>query len=407
MIAGMRAGLVVDGDGHVMEEPNDIWTPERIDHDRWGDWVPRKDVIDEIYEIVSVGGVVRGGGKELHDQMAAAVGMTPREFYDLLEGLRRLGGHDPNARCADLDADGIDAVVLYPSLAMFFGPVDEIPALRDVEFVADCMRAYNDWLADFCAAAPDRLFGVAAVPLQDVERAVAETERAVARGLRGVFVRPSAYVGELPLNHHVYDPFWSACQDLGVPVAFHPGVHVDTPGACRKFGLVAVSENQTITNMAMDELHGGSALGQAVGNTVDMIVTMGRVLMGGVCERFDRLRLVFLESSGGWVPSILERMDEQVQAFPLERRWLSLLPSEYFRRQCYVSFEPEEWNLAACSDALGADRLLWASDYPHPEYHPGVLDELRERIAPLPPADQQRILGANAVDCYGLPLALA
>jgi predicted TIM-barrel fold metal-dependent hydrolase len=92
---------------------------------------------------------------------------------------------------------------------MFFGPCDEIPALRDVAFVADCQRAYNDWLADFCAHEPARLFGVAAAPLQDVGRACAEVEHAVARGLRGVFVRPSAYIDELPFNHHVYDDFCS------------------------------------------------------------------------------------------------------------------------------------------------------------------------------------------------------
>jgi predicted TIM-barrel fold metal-dependent hydrolase len=396
---------IVDGDGHVMEEPNDIWTPERIDVERWRDWVPRKEVEDEIYETTYIGGVVRGGGRELHDQMAAAVGMTPRQFYDLLESLRRPGGHDPHARLADMDVDGIDAVVLYPSLAMFFGPVDEIAALHDVEFVHACLRAYNDWLAEFCAAAPHRLFGMAAVPLQDVERAVEETQRAVARGLKGVFIRPSAYVDELPLNHRVYDPFWAACETLGVPVAFHPGVHVDTPGACRKFGLVAICENTTVTNMATSELYGGSALGQAVGNCVDMIVTMGRLLMGGVCERFPSLQFVLLESSGGWVPSILERMDEQVQAFPLERRGLSMLPSEYFRRQCYVSFEPEEWNLAAAAEMLGTDRILWASDYPHPEYHAGVVDDVRARVGKMPDEAQRRILGANAIECYHLPLA--
>jgi len=124
--------------------------------------------------------------------------------------------------------------------------------------------------------------------------------------------------------------------------------------------------------------------------------------MGGVCERFPRLKLVFLESSGGWVPSVLERMDEQVQAFPLEKRWLSLLPSEYFARQCYVSFEPEEWNFASAAERLGVDRVLWASDYPHPEYHPGVVDELREHIAPLGEADRARVLAGNAIDCYGL-----
>jgi predicted TIM-barrel fold metal-dependent hydrolase len=95
-------------------------------------------------------------------------------------------------------------------------------------------------------------------------------------------------------------------------------------------------------------------------------------------------------------------MDEQVQAFPLEKRWLSLLPSEYFSRQCYVSFEPEEWNLAAAAVKLGTDRVLWASDYPHPEYHPGVVDEIRERVGPLGADDRARVLGANAVACYAL-----
>ena len=97
-------------------------------------------------------------------------------------------------------------------------------------------------------------------------------------------------------------------------------------------------------------------------------------------------------------------MDEQVQAFPLEKRWLSLLPSEYFRRQCWASFEPEEWNLAACAEWLGADRVLWASDYPHPEYHPGVVKDVRESIAPLPEESQLRILGTNAIDAYRLPV---
>jgi predicted TIM-barrel fold metal-dependent hydrolase len=304
-----------------------------------------------------------------------------------------------------MDRDGIDVAVLYPSTALFFGPDDPIDAFHDVEFVLDCQRAYNDWVAEYCAAHPRRLFAMAGVPLQAPDLAVMEAERAVReRGLQGVFVRPSAYVEELPLNHSVYDPFWAACQNLDVPVAFHPGVHVDTPGACRKFRLVAESENMMVTNMAMDELHGGSGLGQAVGNTVDMIVTLGRLLMGGVCERYPRLRSLFLESGGGWIPTQLERMDEQVKAFPLEKRWLSLLPSEYFRRQCWAGFEPEEWNLAACAEWLGPGRVLWASDYPHPEFHPEVVKELREAIAPLPEDARRKILGENAISAYKLPL---
>jgi uncharacterized protein len=394
--------LVVDADGHTME-PDDLWV-ERMDATKWGDWIPRKVVEDEVYETIYTGGVVRVGGRELRDQLARKVGKTPRELYELLLSIRVPGGHDPQARLADMDRDGIDIAVLYPSLALFFGPLDPVPALHDVEFVTACQRAYNDWVAEYCAAAPERLFAMAAVPLQDPERAVAEAERAVTGvGLRGVFIRPSPYVDELPLNHSVYDRFWAACQDLDVPVALHPGVHVDTPGACRKFGLVRESENMMLVNSAVDERYGGSGLGQAVGNTVDMIVSMGRLLMGGVCERFPRLRFLFLESGGGWIPTQLQRMDEQVKAFPLERRWLRLLPSEYFARQCWAGFEAEEWNLAACAEFLGADRILWASDYPHPEFHPEVVKELKEAIAGLSEPDQARILGDNAVEAYRLP----
>jgi predicted TIM-barrel fold metal-dependent hydrolase len=396
--------VVVDADGHTME-PDDLWTA-RMDASRWGDWIPRRVVEDEVYEITYTGGVVRGGGRELQDKLASAAGLTAGEFYGLLESLRTPGGYDPDARLVDMDRDGIDAAVLYPSQAMFFGPLDPIPALHDIDFVTDCIRAYNDWVAEYCSASPTRLYAMAAVPLQDVARAVAELHRAVEQlGLRGAFIRPSAYVDELPLSHPVYAPFWEAAQELDVPIALHPGVHVDTPGACRKFGLVLESENMMVTNSAVDELHGGSGLGQAVGNMVDMVVSMGRLLMGGVCERYPRLRFLFLEAGGGWIPTLLERMDEQVKAFPLEKRWLSLLPSEYFRRQCYAGFEAEEWNLADCARWLGTDRVLWASDYPHPEYHPGVLDEVTEAVAGLSAPDRERILGGNAVAAYNLDLA--
>jgi predicted TIM-barrel fold metal-dependent hydrolase len=319
------------------------------------------------------------------------------------------GGHDPHARIEAMDADGLDAAVVYPTKALQFGPCDPIAAIRDnVEFVDDCLRAYNDWAAEYCAAFPDRIFGIAAVPLQDIDRAVTEAERAVnTLGLRGIAIRPSAYVGEAPFSNRVYDPFWAACQDLDVPIGLHPIAHVDTPGANRKFQLLRDHPSLNMTNSAVDEEHGGSALGQAIGNPVDMIVSMGRLLMGGVCERFPRLRFIFLESGGGWCATQLERMDEQIEAFPLEGRRLSLLPSEYFRRQCYISFDAGEWNLAASAEFIGTDRILWASDYPHPEYKPDVVTTLRASVASLPEVDQRRVLGLNAADAYGIRVAHA
>jgi hypothetical protein len=185
---------------------------------------------------------------------------------------------------------------------------------------------------------------------------------------------------ELPLNHSVYDPFWAACQELGVPVGFHPGVHVDTPGACRKFGLVVDSPNMMVTNMAMDEIHGGSGLGQAVGNAADMIVTLGRITMGGLCERFPSLKFIALESGGGWVRRF-ERMNSAGEGVPLEKRWLSLL--ERAKRQCRRPSEggnSPRRQRARCRLA-GCRRRISA-----PEYH----------------LDRQR--GARAIEPLSMPI---
>ncbi|HEY8217545.1 MAG TPA: amidohydrolase family protein [Acidimicrobiia bacterium] len=400
--------VVIDGDGHLMEPP-DLWS-QRMDAGKWGDWIPHVSPDDQAFYI---GGVARIGGTGMNEQVAAINGVTVDEllasYARTMASTDSTGGHDPHARIAAMDSDGLDAAVVYPTKALQFGPCDPIAAIREnVEFVHDCLRAYNDWAAEYCAAYPDRIFGIAAVPLQDVDRAVAEAERAVnTLGFRGVAIRPSAYVGEAPFSNRVYDPFWAACQDLDVPIGLHPIAHVDTPGANRKFRLLRDHPSLNMTNSAVDEEHGGSALGQAIGNPVDMIVSMGRLLMGGVCERFPRLRFVFLESGGGWCATQLERMDEQIEAFPLEGRRLSMLPSEYFRRQCYISFDPGEWNLAASAEFIGADRIIWASDYPHPEYTPEVVANLQRSISSLPEDDRRRILGLNAADAYRLPVARA
>jgi len=397
----MSAAAVIDADGHITE-PADLWR-DRMDRERWGPWVPFKEDVGDAYETTYIGGEPAVGGKEAIDTLCAKLGITPEQRYQLLLQMRIPGGADPVARLADMYRDGIDAAVLYPSQALFFGPQSPIAAVRDPDFVDACQRAYNDWIAEYCAQDARRLFGVASVPLQDVPMACAEARRAVEElHLVGVWARPSPYVDELPLSHEVYDPFWATCQQLDVPVAFHPAVYTDTPGACSKFRLVSDSANIMDANSLVGPTSGGSALGQAIGNTVDMMVTMGRLLMGGVCERFPSLRFIFLESGGGWAATQLQRMDEQVRAFPLERAWLSMLPSEYFKRQCYISFEPEEWNLAASAEHIGADRVLWASDYPHPEYHPGIVEELRSSLAPLPEQHQARVLGTNAIEAYRL-----
>ena len=143
----------------------------------------------------------------------------------------------------------------------------------------------------------------------------------------------------------------------------------------------------------------------AVGAPVDAIISLGRLLMGGVCERFPDLKFLILESGGGWAASILERMDEEIEANPQESRWLTMRPSEYFRRQCWISFEPNDPTLPRVADLIGEDRIIWASDFPHSDaVYPGSVKALEDTIAPLSDAVKDQIRGSNAVAAYGLPL---
>jgi predicted TIM-barrel fold metal-dependent hydrolase len=379
--------ILVDADAHVME-PSGVWV-ERMDATKWGDLIPYYlpedfDGKDSWY----VGGVRRAGGSAI---FGCSAGFDPEEL--LARNWKYTEGHaaawDPSARVTTLDSEGIDATVLYPSIALTFGPLDPIEAVRNPAFVLDLHRAYNEWIAEYCAAAPDRLFAMAAVPLQDIDLAVGEARRAV---------------GDLGLQG-VYDPFWAACQDLDIAIGLHPATHTDLPNAASKFHLIRRSADQAVANKVADEVVGGTAMSIAIGAPVDAIITLGRLLMGGVCERFPRLRFLVLESGGGWAASILERMDEEVKANPQESRWLSLLPSEYFRRQCWISFEPDDPTLPRLADLIGPDRILWASDFPHSDaIYPGAGKAIRNLVAPLPGDQRAMIAGGNAIQAYHLPL---
>ena len=295
------------------------------------------------------------------------------------------GGHDASARLVDMDREGIDAAVLYPTLLLEWR---EDPA----GFGALC-RAYNDWLRDYCAVDSSRLFGVGAVPLQDIPAAIAEMERAVNDlGFKAVFVRPAPYIGAKKLHDPVYNPFWDAAQALGCPIGVHPYPMADM--------------KNTVQLLALDDdSYGlpseGLTLRQGLGNAMDMMMATGWFVAGGICERFPRLKVVILEGSGGWMPTMLERFDHQQKVFG--NAYQRTLPSEVFARQCWVSFDPDECALAFSAEVLGPERIMWASDYPHPDAKiEGILDELREATERLDAEARRLVSGANAARFYDL-----
>jgi predicted TIM-barrel fold metal-dependent hydrolase len=134
------------------------------------------------------------------------------------EAEERRGGFDPHARIVDMDADGIDAAFLYPSLGLFAG------AVEDPGLAAGMCRAYNRWLADYCKPYPERLFGVAMLPMQSVELAVDEMRYAREKlGMRGGFLRPNPYHGKKMISDPMYEPFWAMAEDLDFSIGFHEG----------------------------------------------------------------------------------------------------------------------------------------------------------------------------------------
>jgi predicted TIM-barrel fold metal-dependent hydrolase len=210
-------------------------------------------------------------------------------------------------------------------------------------------------------------------------------------GFKAVMLRPAAYRGNKKLDHSDYDPFWRVAADLDCPIGIHPSPHPDMLNSCRMLGLSEGTTNPV----------DGLAMRQGITNAFDLQLAVALFVLGGICERHPGLRVAFLEGTGGWILPMLERFDHQFKIFGSSVQ--RTLPSELFARQCVISFDPDEVALAFTAEHLGADKILWASDYPHPDAKiPGVVKELEEAVATLPEQSRTQVLGAAACRFYKL-----
>lgn len=393
----------VDADGHILEHPSGFqqFAPAGFEDRVWHIETDKKG-----HEFA-----VMDGQRTPANFMALAgtAGMDAAARERAQRGeLRytevRPAAWDAPARMVDMDAERISVSVLYPTLLL------GIQGHPDVEFANVMCRTYNDWLSDHVQSSGGRLFGVAVLPQQDIDLSAAEIRRvADLPGIVGVFLRPNPSAEWRPFSDSVYDRLWEAASDTGLPVGLHPFLAADLPGACVGMRINRLRSSTSVSAMP-EEGSGTVAIDniyftQALANPFDMMSSMAFLLAGGVCERFSALRLVFLEAGGGWLVPWLERLDHHYEVFGWDVPDLRAAPSEYFRRQCWISFDPDESLLAftANSPLCGADRIVWASDYPHPDAtFPGVTKELDEAMAGLTAEQQRQIAGDNAVALYHL-----
>jgi predicted TIM-barrel fold metal-dependent hydrolase len=364
-------GCVVDADGHVLEplaafdvcpEPHRL----QVSRDSMG--------LDHVYV----------GGQEIVTVSLGKLGTPGSDMADLAHSPTydeaQPGGFDPNLRLADMDLEGIETAVLYPSLGLNFW------SITDADAAASLARAYNDWLAQYCATDSRRLHGAAMVPWQSTDAAIAELRRAHEElGFRVAFLRPNPCLGRT-IAHPRHEPFWKLAEDLDITIGIHEG------------------SSNTIETLGADRKPFNPLVLHAMSHAFEQMLACAQLISQGVMERHPDLRFVFLEAGGGWAPYWLWRLDEQVAGFGGYCPDMKLTPSEYFARQCWISFEIDEPSLPALAPLIGTDRIVWGSDYPHHDStFPGATRKLRATIAALPDAAQERVLGTNATQCYRLP----
>ncbi len=369
--------LIVDADGHVCE-PADLWEknlPSKLRDQgirlRWNADTGFDECWVEDGMATDRGLVGLGNAGESFDQFGKG-----RHYEDL-----NPAGFDPTERIKILDEERIDISVLYPGLGLKLG------AIKDPDLAVESCKVYNDWIASYADAHPDRLVGVGALPLQDPKRAAVEAVRIKSLGLKAGFARPNAYA-DRPLFDPVYTPLWEALEENDLPLAFHPAGLTDMPGASRALGhLMAPGTHHALILL------------------FDQQMTLSNLAYGGVLERHPGLKVIVLECGGGWIAHWMDRLDEFEESYGWATPNLSLSAGDYFRRQCWVSFDPGERTAPVLWPLVGKDRFIWASDFPHSDAkYPGVVDELIEHTADMDDEARRGLWGANALAMYDIPV---
>jgi uncharacterized protein len=384
------AGIpIIDTDTHVVEPP-DLWT-SRVSS-RWGDSVPHVRWDEAKQEDAWYAA----------DQRLGAVGAPAMAGWHehAPDHPRRWEDTDPvswdaSKRLEMMDRYGVHAQILYPNVAVF--DAKSILELRDHELQLACIRAYNDFQIEWGSVAPERFIATTCLPFWDLDATLAEIERCAALGHRGiVFTQDPGYFGLPHLTDRFWDPMWASAQEKGLPVNFH----------------IASGSLDLFTAGHPDNGKHANYAAMGVSFFMGNARTIAQLVTGGICHRFPRLDFVSVESGIGWIPFALEALDWQWTncGVGLEHPEYDLLPSEYFRRQIYGCFWFERDSAIAAIEHLGADNILYETDFPHPtSMSPGPAsaaqapDEyLRSNFEGVDAVSMRKILHDNAARIYHL-----
>ncbi|MBW3668959.1 MAG: amidohydrolase [Actinobacteria bacterium] len=372
--------VVISSDGHVTARPED-YTPylegqyQQIYAESLQVEVERQAAVARLFET----------SDEEHGAVFAADAVAARKSHELAyyDGALTDAQWDSDLRTRMLEDQGVVAEVLFSNATPFVGFDEMFGRSGRREHVAAGKRAYNRWLADFCAQLPGRRAGIAQLDLDDVDDAVREATWAANAGLKGV---TTGQEGEFGLLYDErYDRLWAVLAEAGLSVAFHGG---------------AVPPHST------SDVHLAFAF-----LTTETLYWSRRplwlLIWGGVLERHPALRVVFTEQRSEWVPRTIATLDGIYNSRRVNFRSLvPRPPSEYWARQCFVGASLLTAEECALRNAIGPDKLMFGADFPHMEgTWPRTSDWLEASVGGLPEDDIRAILSANAAAVYGFDLA--
>ncbi len=368
---------VISADNHVAE-PADLWATRA--ELKYRDRAPRIESMDDgdywFCDGEKIGGLQASGGN---------VGLRFEEREKLSTTFRekeiRPGGYIPEEHVKDMDIDGVDVSIVYPTIGLFLFKV------RDSDLLTSLCGTYNDWLADFCSPFPDRIKGIAMLNVDDVSDGVKELERCANMGLAGgmITVYPPSGKGYYSPE---YDLLWAAAQDLEMPVGLH--LVTERPG----------QDSGSWTN------HGFNRPSQMTNADHWIRMSTADMIFSGVFERFPKLQIGAVEFELSWIPYFLERMDfnynERSSRNEIYRFKDGMVPSDFFRRNIFAGFQ-EDALAIKLRDIIGVDSLQWGSDYPHTEStFPKSREILEEILADCTEEEKAKIAGGNAARVYKL-----
>ena len=367
---------VISSDSHIIEPP-DLWAGRM--ESKYRDRAPRiirEEGVDWWYcDDMQLVSVFQGSQPEIRFE-------EPEKLIwkDTMENVRP-GGYIPEEHVRDMDIDGVDLSILYPSAGLV------LYLLPDNDLLTAVFSAYNSWLAEFCSAAPNRLKGIAMLNSDDVPSCVVELQRCAKLGLAGGMITsypPPGMTYDLPQ----YEPLWAAASDLQMPLGLH--LATNRPGNNNEFtgDFDAVSPSLLCN--------------------ADLWVRMSLsdMIYSGVFERHPKLRVGSIEQELSWVPHFLERLDytytQRVPRKSMPRFKEDMLPSDYFHRNIFLSFQEDGLGIKL-RDIIGVDNLLWGSDYPHQESTFPRSREILDRIlSECSFEEKAKISAGNASRIYHL-----